>query len=222
MTVKRRQKPFTFTDGSNVVAWQASWDLGMARRDVEELARTAKARLNGAGDPTFLYFWEMIYAPLAACSTGDVPSAEDAFLLPAEDLDGWYLSNREVNPDWYDPDEFREKTITISDGSQITVWSLRPSVLLRRYRLDQEAEKQPALDNIRQEVFRLTYFPKLAGCSTGDVPGMEEARTQWGEDDLQAWYDAARWAIPKWFLPLEEIAERNRQEAEEAEKKSDS
>jgi hypothetical protein len=222
VTVKRRQSSYIFADGKQITTWQASWDITMARREIEEQARARRLELNGSGDATFLYFWEKIYAPLAACSTGDIPDVQRAFELADAELDGWFLANREVNPDWYDPDEFRDQTITLSDGSQITVWSKRPSVLLRRYRLDQEAEKQPALDNIRKEVFRLTYYPKLAGCSTGDVPGMEEARSQWGEDDLQAWYDAARWAIPEWFLPLEEIAERNRQEAEEAEKKRDS
>jgi hypothetical protein len=168
------------------------------------------------------YFQEMIFASLAACSTGDVPDLQKAFELSPADLDQWWFSAREVNPNWYDNDELKEKTITLRDNTQITVFSKRPSVLLRRFRLEVETEKQPALDNVRKEVFRITYYPKLAGCSIGAVPAMEEARTQWSEDDLQAWYDAALEVIPEWFLPLEEIVEQNRQRAEESEKKRSS
>jgi hypothetical protein len=216
---KRRQKPFTFSDGSQIIAWQASFDEAMEREEIEEAARAEKAKANGSGDPALFYFQEMIYAGLAAASTGAVPTSEQAFRLSAEDLDGWWDAVRNANPGWYGPGELWQKDSQLSDGSTITVLSKRPSVLMRRFRLEQEVDQQPPLASMRREAFRVMYYPKLAGCSIGTVPSMDEARAEWPAEDLQAWYDTAREVIPEWFLHLEELVEQNRQAAEEAEKK---
>lgn len=216
---QRRHKPFAFKNGSTIEVWQASWDMSMERRELEEQARAQKEKKDPAADPVLLYFQETIYPALASCSTGDVPDLATAFPLPPADLDCWYEASRELNQSWYDPGELIERLVTLSDGSTITVQSRRPSVLLRRFRLDLEVEQGASLDNLRKEVFRVTYYPKLAGCSVGNVPSMEEARTQWSEEDLQAWYDAAVEVIPEWFLHLEQIVERNQATAEQAQKK---
>lgn len=219
MTVQRRHKPFTFQDGSQIEVWQASWDMSMDRREIEDQARAEKAKQNGSGDPELFFFHEEIYAGLAACSSGEIPELQKAFHLHPQDLDGWWQTAREVNPGWYEPGELIEHAIKISDGSAITVLSKRPSVVIRRFHLDREAERGAPLDNSRKEIFRVIYYPKLAGCSTGDVPSMEEARTQWGEEDLQAWYDAAKQVVPEWFLSLEELALQNQQRTETITKK---
>lgn len=216
---QRQHKPFTFTSGSQIEIWQPSWDMSMELREIEDLARAEKAKQNGSGNPDFFYFYEQIYAPLAACSEGDVPTAESAFTLSPPDLDGWYQVARQVYPRWFESGELTERVVTFSDGSTLTVLSKRPSVLLRRFQLEQEVDRGEPLESIKKEAFRVNYYPKLAGCSIGDVPTMEVARTQWGEDDLQAWYDGAVQVIPEWFLHLEEIVERNQRAAEALERK---
>lgn len=216
---QRQHKPFIFSDGSTIEVWQASWDMSMERHEIGEQARTEKAKEDSQVDPALLDFQEHIYSALASCSTGDLPSMAQVYQLQPADLDGWFLVSREMNPNWYDLGELVDQDLHLSDGSCITVHSRRPSVLRRRFQLDREAEKGVPLDNIRKEIFRVTYYPKLAGCSTGDVPSMEEARAQWSEDDLQAWYNAAVAVIPEWFLALEQIVERNQALAEQAQKK---
>lgn len=42
-----------------------------------------------------------IYPKLAACSTGDVPSEEEALRMPVSELNRWYLAAKNVNPDWF-------------------------------------------------------------------------------------------------------------------------
>src|SRR5690349_14036884 len=108
MSPQRRQQPFTFQDGSQVIAWQASWDVTMDRQAIEEAARAAKAQANGSGDPALFYFQEQVYAGLAAASTGEVPNLEAAFHLGREDLDGWWEAVREVNSGWYDAGALRQ------------------------------------------------------------------------------------------------------------------
>jgi hypothetical protein len=195
--------------------------MSMDRSEIEEQARAEKAKANGNGDPALFFFWEEIYAGLAACSTGDVPDVNKAYQLlqdHPEQIDAWYQLARGVTG-WYEPGELTEQAVALSDGTSITCLSMRPSVSMRRFRLDLEVEKQEPLPNARKEVFRLIYYPKLAGCSIGNVPSMDEARSQWGEDELQGWYDAARVVIPEWFLSLEELAQRNQTRADEAHKK---
>src|SRR5690349_9934818 len=146
MTVQRQHKPFVFSDGSQVEVWQASWDMSMDRREIEENARAEKDK-EGA-DPELLFFQEMIYAPLAACSVGTVPVLQDAFHLSPTDLDCWFDEVRCVNPNWFDPGEFVERVVQLSDGTTLTVQSKRPSVIMRRFHLDLEVDKQQPLEGI--------------------------------------------------------------------------
>jgi hypothetical protein len=221
MAVQRLHKPFTFQDGSQIEIWKPSWDMSMDRSEIEDQARAAKTQANGSGDPMLFFFWEEIYAGLAACSTGDVPDVHKAYQLlqdHPEDIDAWFQLARGVTG-WYESGELTEQLVQVNDSTSIKCLSMRPSVVMRRYALDLEVDKQEPLPNIRKEVFRVTYYPKLAGCSVGDVPSMDEARAGWGEDDLQLWYDGAKAVIPEWFLSLEELAQQNQRRAEVISKK---
>jgi hypothetical protein len=214
----RKQKAFTFPNGSSLVVWQANWDISMERNAIEEQARADRARLNGSGDPELRYFQEMIDSGLAAASEGDVPALATAFQLPPEDLDAWHLAVAEVNPTWFTATDYQQEEIQIGERT-ITVLSLRPSVLMRRMHLEQAASLQTPSTNAGQETFRAVYYPRLAGCSLGDVPTEAEARTDWSIDELQVWYDAAKRLIPSWFLSLEAMAEQNQQASLEAQAK---
>jgi hypothetical protein len=165
----------------------------MARNAIEAEARQQKAKLNGQGDTELLYFHEMIYAPLAACSVGEVPDVGQAFQFSPEDLDGWFETVRAVNPDWFEVSPLDLETVELRDGSQITVVAAdRPSVLMKLHRLEGEAEKGPRADSVSAETFRLLYYPRLAACSLGDVPTLEEARSEWPTSELDKWYQAWR------------------------------
>lgn len=215
----RQNKPFTFSNGVSISIWQANWDQSMERSAIEEQARADRARLNGTGDPELLFFQENIYAGLAAVSEGAVPPLEMAFKLLAHDLDDWYMHVQEMNPTWYLVSEFKEIPIKLGDY-EFVVQSMRPSVLMRRMHIETEFGKQPPLPNIKQEVFRIGYYPKLAGCSVGNVPSMEAARTELTETELQSWYDAGKQMIPSWFESLEEQARANQEAALDDKKKS--
>lgn len=44
---------------------------------------------------------EMIYAPLAACSFGDVPTPDEFLAMPGADIDVWLKKAREINPEFF-------------------------------------------------------------------------------------------------------------------------
>jgi hypothetical protein len=213
----RKQKDFTFSNGDSLVVWQATLDISMSRAEIEEQARSDRAKLNGSGDKELLFFHEVIYPGLAAASEGDVPAVADAFRMTPTDWDAWHLAVAEVNPRWYTIHEYRQEEVEIS-GRKITVLSLRPSVMMRRVHFEREAEKGPALLSPRREAFRIVQYPMLAGCSIGDVPSFDEALKEWSEDEMQAWYEPARRLVPEWFMPLEEAALKNQQAADEEKK----
>ena len=222
MAIKRRQKPFDLA-GSSLTVWESSWDISMARTAMEEDARAQKAKLNGSGDPDFLFFFEAIYAPLAACSTGDVPTVEQAYQLPPDAWDRWYETARAVDPDTFGDEVIEPETVELRDGSKITILpSYLPSVQMQLQRLERLAnEAQAEGESVSTVTFRLLYYPRLAACSTGDVPSMDEARSEWPTAELDRWYQAARRTNPRLFLPLEEIALQNQEAAEAQQKKKD-
>lgn len=220
MAIQRRQKSFTLA-GSSLIVWEASWETSMAQSAMETEARTLKEKLSGSPDPDRLYFHEFIYAPLAAASTGEVPTLDQAFELPSSELDAWYEVVREVDPENYGEERTVPETVTFRDGSTLTILpAYLPSVMMRLHRLEREAEALPASESVTTETFRQIYWPRLAACSIGDLPTMEEARTQWPTSELDKWYQAARRVNPQLFLPLEEIALANKARAEQAQKKS--
>lgn len=213
----RKQQAVTLPGGLSLTVWEANWDISMARAEIEEQAKADRARLNGTGDKTILFFQEFIYSGLCAASVGDVPDLESAYRLSTEDLDAWHLAVAAVNPGWYTTHEYQQEELQLG-ARKMTVLSLRPSVIMRRVRLESEVEKEPPLGNVRQETFRVIYYPKLAACSLGDVPTSEESRVDLSMDELDAWYETASRMIPDWFVPLAQQADANKQAAESAKK----
>jgi hypothetical protein len=52
----------------------------------------------------FMVFRETVYPKLAACSTlisGEMPSPEDAFAMPASNVNAWWNAAAELNPSWF-------------------------------------------------------------------------------------------------------------------------
>lgn len=192
-----------------------------------------------AGDDEILEFFARTYYPNLAACTQPMPTLLEAYSLNGS-LDSWYDAVREVNPDIFDNTEFTEEEVEFSDGKKITVRSIRPSVLLKRVTLENEARKaSPVLEtenkeddpetnksdkenkpviNIRAEKFRLIYYPLLAGCSFGDVPDYPTALAM-SPTDKQLWYNAAHRQVYNWFMSHEQIAERNLEASQELDKK---
>lgn len=193
---------------------QASWDAVMLRTELEEKYSDPKLEVT-----PLISFAKNMY-PAFAASTSPAPTLEEAYAA-VDIVDDWFLVVKQLNPSWFTETEFTEEEITFSDGNIITVKSQRPSVLIRKDILEYEASKEPPLDNVRRELFRSIYYPLLAGCSFGELPSSEEARTQMSADDIQLWYDTAKRQNPDWFIPFEELATRNQQMQKDLEKKSE-
>ncbi len=96
MSILCKTEKVVFSDGSVLIVQEESWDCAML---LEEMER--QARENPSDDPKTQLFRQMFYPKLAACSSGDVPSEEEARAMPSEQLDKWYEAAKRVNPKWF-------------------------------------------------------------------------------------------------------------------------
>lgn len=215
----RAQKQIKLSNGNSLVVWQANYDMSLDRDTIEQQAREERIKQNGSGDKAILFFQEVIFSGLSAFSTGDIPSLHDAFKLSPDDLDNWHLEIAQLNPGLYIVKEYRQKEIKIGDRS-IIVLSNRPSVMMKRVALEVEAESKPATGNIKKDFFIVSQYPRMAGCSIGDVPTSQEALTDLTIEELDIWYTAAKEMLPAWFETQEEISEREVINQKEDKKKS--
>ena len=208
-----RFKKFTLKDGRVIEVFEQNWDISMTLS--EEMR---KASIDPLPDKRKQYFREEIYPVLFAPTSGDVPTLDEAYAMlehdkSSEDLDGWYKIVQTVNPDWFSNlTHNKPETVTFSDRSKLTVRDANvPSGIMMIRDLEELAQGQPA-DALVKQVFRLTFYPKLAACSRGDVPGEEEARTM-PTAELNKWYEAVNRVNPHWFQPLQKLKEEADAEA---------
>jgi len=183
------------------IATYETYDLLMLRDDLREQSQRIPP-----DDKVFVHFATEIY-PLIAALLDPVPTPEELYRYSPKALDALYLNVRRAVPKWFDDTEYTEEPVTFSDGKKITVQSKRPSVILRLIALQGEATNKPPLNNARREFFRFLYYPNVAGCSVGNVPSEEYARSIMSTDDLLLWDTAARRQIPSWFETMEKVAE---------------
>jgi hypothetical protein len=54
---------------------------------------------------------EKLYVPLAACSFGDVPTADEFLALPDADIDIWINEARQINPQYFEWLDAAQKVI---------------------------------------------------------------------------------------------------------------
>ena len=220
-----KSKKITLHD-KPVKIFQASWDVVMLRTELEEKYTSAPSNETGKetnpdipADHILAFFAFNFYPALAAC-TEPMLTLEEAYGA-LDQIDEWYLAVKALNPSWFEDIELTEESITFSNKTRIIIKSKRPSIIMKMEELDYQASQGTPLENTRREVFRAIYYPKLAGCSEGDVPDHEYARSKMTADDIQLWYDAAKRQNPDWFIPLEQIASRNQAMQKEFEKKSE-
>ena len=105
------------------------------------------------------------------------------------------------------------ETVEFRDGTKITVSEATWMISMKLQNLQEQAGKEPLTDP-NEEIFHTLVYPKLASCSTGDVPDYATAK-DWPSSELDKWYFAVRRVNPDWFAP--DIAEAGT-EAESAEK----
>lgn len=203
-----------------IVVSENDWD---SSRRLNRLTEEAKQSVNG-GTSAFDFFRKHFYPLLAAVSSGDVPSAQAAFGLPRADLDRWYVTVWELNPDWISDEFGREsktETVTFRDGSNLTVREARglPSFLLQLIELEDEAAVNPS-DDPDIQMFRQAFYPKMAACVIGACPDAQTMR-KWPTTEISKLYDAAKLVNPEWFRALDELSEDIKRAQKEEEKKKE-
>lgn len=62
-------------------------------------------------------------------------------------------------------------------------------------------------EDFKRQYFKTTIYPKMAACSTGDVPTVEQAMAM-PSSEINKWYRAAERVNPEWFAAFKEITER--------------
>jgi hypothetical protein len=89
-------------------------------------------------------------------------------------------------------------------------------VLRKLYQLEKEsANYQVDDDDLALKNF---LYPRMAACSVGDVPTFEQA-VDMPLDEMNKWYFAARRCNPGWFMSLEEVAQKNKEQSEDEKKR---
>lgn len=215
------RKEFTFTDGRKISVSESTWETATRRSQITETERARQAQLNGSGDPDLFFFVEEFYSYMASCTSGDIPSPEEALSLSAPDLDGWLLAVIEVNPESFiKVDRKKRGEVTFRDGSRFEIVSSHlPSVTMKRKRLESEALKREPDPDHPTDVFAVYLYPILASCTLGDVPSIDEIRNHWPETELYKWRDAIEAINPHWFYGSGTAEEATRQDKEITKKK---
>jgi hypothetical protein len=85
----------TFRDGRKLTITEENWPIAARKAELESLADKTPNP-----DAQRYLFDRMAYPMLAAAASGDVPTAEEAYLMPTIELDKWHKAVEEINPQW--------------------------------------------------------------------------------------------------------------------------
>jgi len=102
-----KSETIEFRDGTKLTVTEANWPADVK---VSEMEREAEN--NPRKDNQRQFYAMAVYPKLAACSTGDIPTEEQAFLMPSAEHDKWYNAAARVNPNWFDPLEKAAKQLS--------------------------------------------------------------------------------------------------------------
>ena len=198
--IQRKQQAVSLQKGRwAFTVWEANWDMSATPDIIRKEA--SKGRSGEDVDYDLVSFHESIYPWLAAYSKGNVPTLQEAFELPDDDLDLWYEAVKATNTDLFPEGQLPPTILTLRDKSQIVIHSAHlPSCLRRLAHLDNQAHSHLAQHpDDSQEFARMKVYAKMAGCSTGDVPTYLEA-LEWPSTELSNWYEAVLRTNPQLFL----------------------
>lgn len=210
-----RNKIVSLMDGKNLVVHEAD-----ASYDARMTLLVGEANEAKHDDKVFLFFWRTYYPILAACADGEVPSPAEAYALPPEILDAWYLAVWELNQDILgEIKTAKQEQVVFRDGSQVTVCEILdlPSFMLKIVRLEEEAL---ARENIpASEVsFRTYIYPRISGCSIGTIPTVDEA-VKYPRTELAKWSAVTMQLNPHLFKFIIDEAAKNTEPTDELVKK---
>lgn len=76
---------------------------------------------------------------------------------------------------------------------------------VRRSKLFEEISKLPPTGDLEQDAVRLYFYPRMAGCSEGNVPTLEEF-CELLDIETDEWYKACYEKNPHWFDEDKEIS----------------
>lgn len=101
-----------FRNGSSLTVREATWredtllmELELSaneRNQAEVKSQDGQEQIRLSLEQLRVQFFRLnIYPKLAACSKGDVPTEDDAMVMPATELNKWFAAARRVNPTWF-------------------------------------------------------------------------------------------------------------------------
>lgn len=100
--------------------------------------------------------------------------------------------------------ELKREVVEFRDGTKLTVTEANWAISMRLQELEEQAVKSP-LEDVSQQTFNLVIYPKLAACSSGDVPSLQEA-LEMPSTELDKWYFAVKRLNSDWFVTLEQAS----------------
>lgn len=131
MDFKLKKKDVELLDGDGqvvgkLVVTQATLPTEQLLSDLEDAAREANlAFAKEKGDERLtsleqkrMVFRETMYPKLAACSSGDVPSEEEAFSMPIDNISRWYDAAYELNRPWFKMFDDLEKQLAAPEENE--------------------------------------------------------------------------------------------------------
>lgn len=214
-----KTKAVGIRDGMTIIVHEADGSFDSRLNSMETEAKKIEST-----DKTFIYFATYIYPLLYSCTSGEaVPSAQEAYGLPSEKLDEWYLAFWELNPDIITRPitEPRSEEIEFRDETKFIIQETRdqPSYMLRLHRLEQDVQDNPPADPDELS-FRIMIYPKIAACVREGViiPSAEEA-CKFPRTELSIWTSAAMRMNPSWFAPILSAVEEADAKKEQVKKK---
>lgn len=87
----------TFRDGTELTVMEANWAATMRLQELEE--RAGETPLADIQEQIFNL---AIYPKLVACSSGTIPTLQEALAMPTSELDKWYFAVKRINPTWFE------------------------------------------------------------------------------------------------------------------------
>jgi hypothetical protein len=216
VTIQLQTETIELASGTVITVSEATWSSEFIRSQLETDAKNVVDQ-----DKTLGFFRSNLYPLMACCVSGDVPSAEESYVLPRTKLDEWYSAVWRLNPDMFTVGyhEGSSEVVQFRDGTTITIHENRgmPSFLLRLFELEQHAIDHP-LEDIQAQVFHSSFYPKMAGCVNGSkIPDVQTALL-WPRSELNKWFTAARRLNADWFTALDQVSQAA--EDQKSEKKS--
>lgn len=111
--------------------------------------------------------------------------------------------------------KLNSESVKFRDGSKLVVMEAAWAASIRLQDLENEARKAPLVD-ASDNIFNLYVYPKLAACSTGNVPTMKAALLM-PSAELDKWYNAVKRVNPDWFVALQQAQDAVDKDGVEAE-----